>query len=183
MAKIGKMKYILGSINNDNVVIEEVKNKWGKLYSANRMMATCRVKSILHQLASQNIKVSYGKVLSLHPFFITYAKEKEIVFCLCKLCLNTRILFEPLMAQAKRDNDEITGSLTESFMSSRECLKSQNGYYQWDCISLKCKSCKNIKPMLLKFQTSKMKTKVYQFTVTKKPYKDGEIVEKVSQKT
>ena len=69
-------------------------------------------------------------VIPLRPFFITFAPEKEIALCLCKLCLNTRMLFEPLMAQSKRDNDMTTELITEFFTYPCEYLKCPNGYYQ-----------------------------------------------------
>ena len=65
------------------------------------MVATCTVRSILQQV-SQCITVSYGIALSLCPLFIPFSAEKEIDLCLCKVSLNTRMLFEPLMVQAKR---------------------------------------------------------------------------------
>ena len=77
------------------------------------VQTTCTIRSIQDQLSQQDIVVSYGKIISLRPFFITFATEKEIALCLCKLCLNTRMLFEPLIAQAKRDGDPTTESITE----------------------------------------------------------------------
>ena len=66
------------------------------------MVATCTVRSILQQVSQQCITVSYGIALSLCPLFIPFSAEKEIELCLCKVSLNTRMLFEPLMVQAKR---------------------------------------------------------------------------------
>ena len=56
MVQLSKRKYLeqYGSIKNKNIVIAEVKNKWGHIfYSANWMVATCTVRSILQQ-ASQS---------------------------------------------------------------------------------------------------------------------------------
>ena len=75
------------------------------------MVVTCTIRSIQDQL-SQGIVVSYGEIISLRRFFITFATEKEIALCLWKLCLNTRMLFEPLVAQGKRDGDPTTESIT-----------------------------------------------------------------------
>ena len=62
------------------------KNKCGQTYlSANRMVITYTVRSILQQLTEQSVAASYSAVLFLHPFFITFATEKEIALCLCKL--------------------------------------------------------------------------------------------------
>ena len=162
MVKLSKRKYLeqYGSIKNKNIVIEEVKNKPGQIYySANRMVATCTVRCILQQASQQGITVSHSTVLSLCPFFITFATEKAIALCLFKVCLNTRMLFEPLMAQAKRDNDHVTESLTEFFIYSCECLKLSNWYYQWNCVFLKCKDCKNSKSILLECQNSEKNPK------------------------
>ena len=110
------------------------------------MVITCTVRSIWQQLTEQGVTASYGAVLSLHPFFITFAAEKEIAFCLCKLCLNTRMLFE----QAKRDNNDVQDSMTEFFMYDCGCPKSSNGFYHWNCVALKCKVCKKASPIPLK---------------------------------
>ena len=75
------------------------------------MVATCTGMSVLHQLSSQIIKVPYGTVLSLYQFLITYATEKKIAIYLYKLYLNTRMLFEILIGQTMRDNNEINESL------------------------------------------------------------------------
>ena len=49
------------------------------------MVITCTVRSILQQLTEQGVTASYGAVLSLHPFFMTFTTEKEIALHLCKL--------------------------------------------------------------------------------------------------
>ena len=151
------------------------------------MFVTCTIRSIQDQLSQQGIVVSYRKIISLRPFFITFATEKEIAHCLCKLCLNTRMLFEPLIAQAKRDGDRTTESITEFFMCSCTCPKGQNGYYHWKCVSCKCKECKNKNPMSLTCQMSHEITKVSPFELTQKLYpkinEDGEVVEKISKRT
>ena len=162
LVKLSKRKYIeqYGTVKNNEAVIEEVKNKRGQTYySANRMVVTCTIRSIQDQLSQQGIVVSYGKIISLRPFFITFATEKEIALCLCELCLNTRMLFEPLIAQAKRDNVSLASA----------------------------KNVKNKNPMSPTCQMSQEITKVNQFELTQKPYtkinKDGKVVEKISKKT
>ena len=190
MVRLSKRKFLqqYGAIKHSDIVIEEIKNKRGQTYySANRMIATCTIRSIIEQLSNEGISVSYSTVISLRPFFVTHATEKEIALCLCKLCLNTRLLFEPLMTQAKKDNDKTTESITEFFMSSCECPRTANGYYQWSCVSLKCKNCKNLKPIPLKCEKLQTKVKVSQFEITKQVYtkilKNGESQQKTSEKT
>ena len=79
------------------------------------MVSTCTNNAIRNKLMEKGITVSYGTVLALKPFFVTAATEKEIALCLCKLCLNTRMLFEPLMTQAKKDGDNEYKSITDFF--------------------------------------------------------------------
>ena len=86
------------------------------------MVTTCKVRSLLSKLAEKGCVVSIGSVFLFRPFFITYATEKEMALCLCRLCLNARMLFEPLMKQAKKDGDDCYTSLTQ-FMSSSQCDK------------------------------------------------------------
>ena len=105
-------------------------------------------------------KASLGKVLSLWSFFTTYPTEKEISLCLCKMCLNARLLFAPIKAQAKKDGHVCPDSITEYFMSSCECPKSENGYYQLKCVTGKCKECKGHQPLSLKCQNNSSLTKV-----------------------
>ena len=49
--------------------------------------------------------------MNLKPFFITYPTEKEIALCLCKLCLNVRLLMEPLIRKVKADGDVVYGDM------------------------------------------------------------------------
>ena len=100
------------------------------------------MRTIQKKLLEKGLAISLGKVLSLRPFFITYPTEKEISLCPCKMCLDARLLFEPIKAQTKKDGDVCPDSITEYFMSSYECPKSENGYYQLKCVTGKCKECK-----------------------------------------
>ena len=97
------------------------------------------------------------------------------------------MLFEPLMTQAKRDNDDVQDSITQFFMYEWECPKSSNGYFHWNLVALKCEVCKKASPMPLKYWNSELKTCVYQFETTEKTYqkfnKGGEITEKTLEKT
>ena len=104
MIRISKRKYIEKFVNlsNESITIDESKDKRGcSHYSANRMVLTCTVRMIKEQLIKKGFSISLGTVLSLKPFFVTYPTEKEISLCLCKLCLNVKLLFEPLAIKAK----------------------------------------------------------------------------------
>ena len=78
--------------------MEETTNKRGTTqYASNRMIVTCNVRSIHKKLCERGVNVSLGTVLNLRPFFVTYATEKELSLCMCKLCLNARLMFQPLI--------------------------------------------------------------------------------------
>ena len=180
---------VYGSISNSKVVVEEQTNKRGRLnYSVNRMVSTIIVKVLQEKLKEKGVNVSNGTVISLRPFFITYPTDKEIALCLCKLCLNAKMMYDVLVKQAKEDGDEINpNSLTNFYMSSCPCSKSPNGYYKWKCGNDKCSQCKKISPLPLKSSNSSEVIKISQFELTKTPYvkinKDGKVVHKVSEKT
>ena len=78
-------------------------------------------------------------------------------------------------------------SITELFMSSCKCLKYQNGYYDWNCVSSKCLKCSSMQPVVLSFQSSKENVSYYQFEITKSLYvktgKDNNEIIKISEKT
>lgn len=127
IVKLSKRKFLwqYGAIKHMDIVIEEMKYKWWQAnYLAKWMLATCTIRSFIERLSNKDIAVSYGTVISMWYFFVTYTSEEKIVFCLCKLCLNPRLLFEPVMAQGKKDNEKTIESITKFFMHSYECPKT-----------------------------------------------------------
>ena len=136
------------------------------------------MRGIQKKLLEKRLAVSLGKVLSQQPFLITYPTEKEISLCFCKMCLNARLLFEPIKAQAKKDGDVCPDLITEYFMPSCGCPKSENGYYQW-----KCKECKGHQPVFLKCQNNSSLTKVSQFELVTREYINKKKEKKKSEKT
>ena len=111
MVQISKRKYIekYGSLSHESIKIDEHKNQRGQLYLASdRMVVKCPVRSIQGKVAQKGSTVSLGKVLSHRLFFVTYPTEKELSLCLCKLCLNSKLLFEAILVQAKKDGDDIS---------------------------------------------------------------------------
>ena len=78
------------------------------------MVLTCTVSNTQKKLLESGTKVSLSNVMSLKPFFITYPTEKKKLYlCLCKLCLNIKMLLEPLIAKAKKDHDPTYKSASE----------------------------------------------------------------------
>ena len=174
-------------IENSNIIIEEQTSKRGCVsFVANRMVFTSTVRTLKNELLENGLSVSVGSILNCKPFFITYVSEKEMMLCLCKICLNTKFLFDPLMVKAKKDGDETHESISSFFMANCKCEKSPNGYYQWNCSRRSCKTCKDCKPAELKCQTSNEIVSVDQFEVVTKEYlkfnKKTEEVEKKSTK-
>ena len=138
-----------------------MKNKRGKLILSDSLrISTCTLKLMKEKLSENNNDVSFGRILSLRPFFITFATEKIIALCLCKICFNARLLFDPLVAQAIKDQNDVSDSITKFFMHNYKCPKSENGYYLWKCVAGKCSKCKLIKPRPFECASSEQKIKI-----------------------
>ena len=187
--KITKLQYLrlYSGFTDENIKIEKRANRTGSIqYIANRMILTATIRELQDKLCKNDINVSIGRILSLKPFFIKYATEKEMALCLCKLCLNTKMMYDALTSKAKKEGDTMPASITEFFMSSCKCPKSQNGYYDWNCVSSKCSKCSSMQPVALSFQSSKDKVSYYQFQITKTLYvkteKDNNEIIRISEK-
>ena len=100
------------------------------------------------QKCLQNINVSLGTLLNVKPFFVTYATLREMILCLCKLCLNTRLLFNEVREEVERSSDYSTSSAY--FRNTANCPRSENGYSLLRCCCGKCINCKDTNaPQLL----------------------------------
>ena len=97
--------------------------------------------------------------------------DKEIALSLCKMCLNAKLLFDPIMSKAKKDGNVNYNPITEYLRSCCDSPKTVNRYCHWKCVSGKCKSCKDLGLLPLKYQISTDTVKVSQFKVTKICYK------------
>ena len=71
-----------------------------------------------------NIDVSIGTIISLKPFFVNYATEKEMVLCLCKICLNTIILLKATMKEEKKQYGVPFSFVSKFVMTDCECEQS-----------------------------------------------------------
>ena len=118
--------------------------------------------------------------MALKPFFINYAIEHEMALCLCKLCLNTRLLFDSIMSEERKSGGEIFKSVTEFFTAKCDCTLSSNGFYTWSCVTGKCKQCSKVKHKFSGVALDKVIT-YSQFEQKETPYlekdKLGNIVE------
>ena len=129
---ISKRQYLqmCGEIRSDLIELTEKKNKRVKMMVCGpRRIATCTLKTLKEKFLEKNIGVSMVTVLSLRPFFITFATEKRMALCLCNICLNAWLLFEPLMCQAKKDKNMTIEYITEFFIFNCQCLKSESRYF------------------------------------------------------
>ena len=99
---------------------------------------------------------------------------------MCKLCLNTRLLFNVVKQEILDENE----SISTFFMKSSACLRSPNSFYELECCNALCKNCNQKLPTFdQKSYTNKLKSD-YQFEVVMKKYKSKqEGKEKISQKT
>ena len=151
-------------------MVEEKKRR-GTLNSvANRMICTSTVRGLQKKLAEKNVNVSTGIILQLKPFFITYASDKELSLCLCKLCLNVKFLFDTLMAKAKKDGDEGFISISNFFMYHCECPRTPNSYFKWSCVTRTCSQWRNLSPATLTCEHSTELVTVNQIEVVQKQY-------------
>lgn len=123
--------------------------------------------------------------MALIPFFINYATEREMTLCLCKLCPNTRLLFDSIMPEERKLGGEIFKSVTEFFTAKWYCTLSSNGFYNWACVTGKCKQCSKVKHEFPGVAFDRVITSS-QFEQKETPYlekdKSGNIVEKKSKK-
>ena len=63
--------------------------------------------------------------------------------CLCKLCLNTRLIFDAVRAEEKKSGGSIFTSITQFFTNDYQCPFSSNGFLSWSYVNEKCKECKS----------------------------------------
>lgn len=128
-------------LNNKEVVVEEKINKSNKkVMTAHKFLATLTVCAIQEKVRFNNIDVPIGTIISLKPFFVNYATEKEMALCLCKIRLN-RLLFKAVMKEEKKLGGVLFSSVSKFFMTDCECEQSPNGYFSWRCVTGNCKQC------------------------------------------
>ena len=121
LISISKSKYntLYRNIENKSVQINSTVHKRGKTAlrpNRNTFWTTHQ------QFKDSGLTSSIGTIMNLKPFFITYPTEKEISLCLCKLCLNVRLLMESLTSKAKADGDVvyISNNIFHVIMSLRK---------------------------------------------------------------
>ena len=134
-----------------------------------------------------NIDVSIGTIISLKPFFVNYATEKEMVLCLCKICLNTIILLKAAMKEEKKQYGVPFSFVSKFVMTDCECEQSPSGYFSWSCVTGNCKQCQSNQYPLLSGEKTNSLVIFSQFELTNTPYqqkdKQGNITKKIAKKT
>ena len=63
--------------------------------------------------------------------------------CLCKLCLNTQLIFDAVLAEEKKSCGPIFTSITQFFTNDCQCPVSSNGFLSWSCVNGECKEYKS----------------------------------------
>ena len=84
-----------------------------------------------------------GTIWCYKSFYVTNSTEKEKQLCLCKLCLNERLLFQVLHKYS-----EMGDSLSAYLMGRCDCTKDENGFWRIKCCIGKCTSCKSKRDQL-----------------------------------
>lgn len=70
-----------------------------------------------------------------NPFLLGLQQIQNYNFVLCKLCLNTQLLFDKICSQANADNEELDYSISDFLMTSCKCYGSENGFYKLNVLS------------------------------------------------
>ena len=142
--KIKKSIYIqrFGSDTRNEIALVEKKKSGKTYYTATRRIATCTIRKLKMKLADTGVVASEGTIQNLKPFYVVYATEREKVLCMCKLCFNTRSLFDALMVHHKENKAVVYTSISKFLMNSCDCYKVENGYWTINCCTGKCSSCK-----------------------------------------
>ena len=190
-SRIPKLQYLqLYKDVDAGTSLKEEKSKTGKTYLvAEKKIASCTVRNLREKLLRKNIEVCNSTIQRYKPFFMSEASDRELQVCMCKMCLNNKLLFDKLHSQAKSDNEAFDYSISDFFMHGCECDLSDNGYYQLKCIEGKCRNCKkNTAPIQLKCLQSQKLIPVGQYESVKEKYKKlnkttGQLEEKESTKT
>ena len=96
--------------NIEDESLKDFTSKHGILFvQTTRRVITCTVKALQQKLNEKfQLDVSTGTIVSLKPFYMTYATENEIVLCMCKLCLNTRLFFNVVKQEIPDENETIS---------------------------------------------------------------------------
>ena len=146
----------------------------------------CTIKEVYQSLLKDGLNISYGTSLQYKPFFVVSPTEREKESCLCKFCLNTRLLYRPILKHLKK-NVPKTLSMTAYFGDSIDCMPGENGFFKESCITSNCEfdSCKQEpKYKLSDFDCSPdAKTKYHQFVTDIVPYKNKKGEDKKSTRT
>ena len=119
--RISKMQYLqdLGDIEGGSE-LKEVKSKKGKIFiQAEKRIASCTVRKLTQKLKNKkNIDVQPSTAQRCKPFFAGVATDRELQLCMCKLCLNTKLLLDKFCSQANADDEELDYSISNFLMKS-----------------------------------------------------------------
>lgn len=118
------LKIFDGIVNSPSFKEKEKRIK--SVYIESIRVARCTVrKTHLSTQKQYNLNISLRKVFNLKRFFITNATEKEKIFCIRKLSLNTALSFDKLIAPNNDNNLLVYSSIS----------------YKLECYIRKCQNC------------------------------------------
>ena len=147
----GEVHISQAGYNNSSVhqcgikLFEEIKPYTNKrnilMYRCPRMLTTMTVSMMQANIEKKLGKsVSRGSIYALKPFFCVEPTDREKSLCLCKICLNTRQIFDAVGGCCKKNTAaNFPVSISEYFMANCKCEdKDTNGYYNLKCIKGNC---------------------------------------------
>ena len=139
------------------------------------MVTTCTIWLIQSKLVGKRVKMLTAFPFCILTFLNHSETEKEIVLYIFKLYLNTRMMFEPIMKQARKDGDDCFLSISV-FMLPTQYYKGANRLYNLCCFSRKCKEYKNVTMPSFTCENSSQLVRVGQFKIVQSKYKKVEEV-------
>ena len=157
-----KSKYDIQYAGIECPLVEVSSNKRSVIVNAPRYIATETMHATQHKLEN---KFSYGSIFKYRPFFVGLATEREKLGCLCKICLNARLLFNSVMRVAKEHDDTTFTSISTYFVNGSHCKYGKSGYFDFSCITADCSTCNGVihPPMLEKTCASEKVITYYQY--------------------
>ena len=122
-------------------IVPFTSNRGIPMYKCSRRVTTKTYSTMQQHLETKHgLKISRGTLCALRPFCCVVPTDREKSLCMCKVCLNTRQLFDAIVECCKKQNlSYVPKSITEHFMKNCVCdSKDSNGYYQLTCIKGMC---------------------------------------------
>lgn len=89
--------------------------------------------------------ISYGKFVSLKPFYVRHTSTKDLVMCRCKVHVHARWSIRAMIALLKSQDIEFPVQNYNDMFTYlyQQCSKNDISYISWDCVD-PCILCPDI---------------------------------------